>query len=53
VSSFNERARALYTRLGYETVGELRDYIVRGHSEWLLRKSIAPLADWTTLREAR
>ena len=53
VSSFNERARALYARLGYETVGELRDYIVRGHSEWLLRKSIAPLADWTTSREAR
>ena len=52
-SSFNERARALYERLGYEVVGELRDYIVRGHSEWLLRKSIAPLADWTTSREAR
>ena len=49
-SSFNERARALYQRLGYEIVGELRDYIVRGHSEWLLRKSIAPLADWTTSR---
>jgi ribosomal-protein-alanine N-acetyltransferase len=50
VSSFNERARALYQRQGYEVVGELRDYIVRGHSEWLLRKSIAPLADWTTSR---
>ena len=52
VSSFNDRARALYERLGYETVGELRDYIVRGHSEWLLRKSIAPLADWTRLHGA-
>ena len=50
VSSFNARARALYARLGYETIGELRDYIVRGHSEWLLRKSIAPLADWTSSR---
>jgi ribosomal-protein-alanine N-acetyltransferase len=49
-SSFNDRARALYQRLGYELVGELRDYVVRGHSEWLLRKSIAPLADWTTSR---
>ena len=46
VSSFNPRARALYQRLGYEVIGELRDYIVRGHSEWLLRKTIAPLADW-------
>jgi len=50
VSSFNDRARALYERLGYQVVGELRDYVVQGHSEWLLRKSIAPLADWTTPR---
>ena len=50
VSSFNTRARALYARLGYQVVGELRDYVVRGHSEWLLRKSVAPLADWTTSR---
>ena len=50
VSSFNTRARALYERLGYQVVGELRDYVVRGHSEWLLRKSVAPLADWTTTR---
>ena len=49
-SSFNARARKLYERLGYEVVGELRDYIVRGESEWLLRKSVAPLADWTTSR---
>jgi ribosomal protein S18 acetylase RimI-like enzyme len=43
VSSFNPRARALYERLGYETVGELKDFIVRGHSEWLLRKTTGPL----------
>jgi ribosomal protein S18 acetylase RimI-like enzyme len=43
VSSFNTGARRLYQRLGYETVGELRDYIVRGHSEILLRKTIGPL----------
>ena len=46
VSSFNPRARSLYERLGYETVGELRDYIVRGHSEWLLRKSLGPHAEF-------
>jgi len=46
VSSFNSRARALYERLGYETVGELRDYIVRGHSEWLMRKTVGPLAEF-------
>ena len=44
-SSFNERARALYSRLGYETVGELRDYVVRGHSELLMRKSLGPLVE--------
>lgn len=43
VSSFNTRARALYERLGYEVIGELKDYIVRGASEILMRKSIGPL----------
>ena len=43
VSSFNSRARGLYERLGYELVGELRNYIVSGYSEYLLRKSIAPI----------
>ena len=46
VSSFNQRARALYERLGYEVVGELRDYIVRGHSELMLRKTLGPLAEF-------
>jgi ribosomal-protein-alanine N-acetyltransferase len=44
VSDFNEGARRFYERLGYEVVGELRDYIVPGRSEMLMRKSIAPLA---------
>jgi len=46
VSSFNGRAKAFYERLGYEIVGELRDYIVRGHSEWLMRKSLGPHAEF-------
>jgi ribosomal-protein-alanine N-acetyltransferase len=46
VSSFNPRARSLYERLGYEPVGELRDYIVRGHSEWLMRKTLGPHAEF-------
>lgn len=45
VSSFNTGARRLYERLGYEVVGVLRDFIVRGHSEILLRKTTGPLAD--------
>jgi ribosomal protein S18 acetylase RimI-like enzyme len=45
-SSFNPGAQRLYERLGYEVVGELRNYIVAGHSEVLLRKTIGPLADF-------
>lgn len=47
VSSTNPRAKALYERLGYETVGELRDFLVRGVSETLMRKSIAPIRQFT------
>jgi ribosomal protein S18 acetylase RimI-like enzyme len=47
VSSFNEKAQELYKRLGYETIGELKDYIVPGHSEILLRKSVAPIREFT------
>ena len=43
VSSFNSGARRLYERLGYRYVGELNDYIVRGHSELLFRKTRGPL----------
>lgn len=52
VSSFNPRARALYERRGFEPVGELRDYIVRGHSEWLLRKSMGPLEEFRRREKA-
>ena len=43
VSSFNPRARKLYERLGYKIVGELEDYLVSGHSEILMRKTLGPL----------
>ena len=46
VSSFNRNAQRLYERLGYRVVGELKDYIVPGHSEILLRKTIAPLTEY-------
>ena len=47
VSSFNEGARRLYLRLGYLPVGELPDYLVAGHSELLMRKTIGPLHGFT------
>jgi ribosomal-protein-alanine N-acetyltransferase len=43
VSSFNHDARRLYERLGYRAVGELTDYLVPGHSELLMRKTVGPL----------
>jgi len=43
VSSFNPDARRLYERLGYQYIGELKDLIVRGHSELLYRKTRGPL----------
>ena len=46
VSDFNEAARRFYEGLGYEEVGTLRDYIVRGHSEILMRKTMGPLAEF-------
>ena len=45
-SSFNYEARKLYEGLGYMLVGALRDYLVRGHSELLLRKSTGPIGEF-------
>lgn len=42
VSDFNTRARGFYARMGYEEVGVLRDLIVAGRSEILLRKTSGP-----------
>jgi [ribosomal protein S18]-alanine N-acetyltransferase len=46
-SSFNPRAQKLYERLGYEVVGELKEFIIPGHSEILLRKTIGPLRSFS------
>ena len=41
VSSFNVRARPLYERRGYQVVGELKDYVIKGASEILMHKRLA------------
>jgi ribosomal protein S18 acetylase RimI-like enzyme len=46
VSSFNPGAQRFYRNLGYEVIGELKDFIVDGHSEMLLRKSIGSLTEF-------
>jgi ribosomal-protein-alanine N-acetyltransferase len=43
VSDFNDGAQGFYAKLGYRRVGELQDFIVAGHSEILLRKTIGPI----------
>jgi len=48
VSSFNTEAAKLYSRLGYEKIGELQDFITLGHSEILLRKTIGPINEFVT-----
>jgi ribosomal protein S18 acetylase RimI-like enzyme len=42
VSSFNDGARRLYERLGYEHVGTLKDLAVEGASELLMGKRLRP-----------
>ena len=46
VSDFNSGARKFYKRLGYEEIGGFKDYITRGHSEVLMRKSLGPLTEF-------
>lgn len=40
VSSFNKRAHMLYEEMGYQQVGEFRDYIIEGESELLMHKRL-------------
>lgn len=40
VSSFNPDAQKFYARMGYERIGPLREIVVTGHDEILLRKTI-------------
>jgi ribosomal protein S18 acetylase RimI-like enzyme len=49
VSSFNPDARRLYERLGFEVVGTLKDYVVRGKDEILMRKTRGPLTEFARI----
>jgi ribosomal protein S18 acetylase RimI-like enzyme len=43
------RRQRLYEGLGYEVVGELKNYIISRESEILMRKTIAPLSEFERL----
>jgi len=46
VSSFNDKAQRFYIGLGYQRVGEVPDYLIRGHSELLMRKTLGPIREF-------
>jgi ribosomal-protein-alanine N-acetyltransferase len=46
VSSFNQGALSLYSRFGFEKIGELKDFIKKGFTELLLRKTVGPVFDY-------
>lgn len=46
VSAFNDSAAKLYLRLGYEKIGTLKDFVIDGEDEILLRKTIGPLREF-------
>jgi ribosomal-protein-alanine N-acetyltransferase len=50
VSPFNMGAQKLYYRLGYEKIGELKDHIIAGADEYILRKQLCPIAEFKALR---
>jgi len=50
VSSFNKKAQKLYRCLGYQKIGVIRNFIVNGHDEIFLRKTIGPLAGFKARR---
>ena len=51
VSSFNAGAQRFYAAHGYETIGEVKDFLVASHGEWLMRKTRGPLLTWSPAPE--
>src|SRR5215471_1079994 len=43
VSSFNRAAQRFYKRMGFKRVGTISEYIIKGHSEYLMRKTRGPI----------
>ena len=50
VSSFNKGAQRFYRRLGYAKAGLLKDFLVKGSDEMLLRKTLGPLRGYAPVR---
>jgi ribosomal protein S18 acetylase RimI-like enzyme len=46
VSGFNHRAQQFYLRHGYKKIGDVKDFVISGASEWLMRKTTGPWQDF-------
>jgi ribosomal protein S18 acetylase RimI-like enzyme len=46
VSSFNTKAAELYVKMGYEKIGTLKNFVIEGKDEFLLRKTVGPLKNF-------
>jgi len=46
VSAFNKGAIKLYTRFGFELVGELPNFVKQGFTELLMRKTAGPISGY-------
>jgi len=53
VSSFNIEAKKLYEEFGFDYVGELKDFVKKGFSELLYRKSVGPLIDFNSKKNKK
>jgi ribosomal-protein-alanine N-acetyltransferase len=51
VSSFNTSAQGFYRRLGYKKIGQITDAIIRGHSEFIMRKTRGPVREYKPKRK--
>lgn len=49
VSSFNPGAKRFYVDNGYEYIGELKNYVVDGYSELLMRKTTGPINEFEAI----
>jgi [ribosomal protein S18]-alanine N-acetyltransferase len=51
-SDFNNSVKPFYENLGYEVVGVLKEYMIPGYDEILMRKTIGPVMGFSPKRKS-